>query len=317
MPFISTSPANDTAPVAVADSFTLTAQQASLVTHDIFTYVDSDGVTQTIDTLVNGTPVDVTANDTDANPNDAGHFWIYQLTQPVDANGNPVGSVTIDTDANGRQVIRFYDPNPDDVHGETLTFTYRVGDQWAVGDQPPYTNTMSAPTTVTIHISGNAVPGMTVSGGNHPQAIDGGAGNDKLFGGNSGDTLCGLAGADTLSGENGKDLLLGGDSKDLLIGGNGSDTLNGGNGDDTLTGGNSPDVFVFDYGFGHDVITDFDTHNDKIWVDHNMWTSFDDLTGHAVQVGRDVVLTSDFDGYTLTLQNVKLSALSASEFLFT
>jgi hypothetical protein len=37
MPGNSTSPTDDIAPVAVADAFTLTAQQASLVTHNIFT----------------------------------------------------------------------------------------------------------------------------------------------------------------------------------------------------------------------------------------------------------------------------------------
>jgi Ca2+-binding RTX toxin-like protein len=316
MPSNSTSPIDDIAPVAVADSFTLTAQQASLVSHDIFTYIDSDGL-QTVDTLVYGVLIDVTANDTDVNPNDAGHFWIFDVSQPVDAHGNPVGTATVENTDDGRQVIRFYDPNPDDTHGETLTFTYRVGDSWAAGDVAPFTNTMSGPVTVTINIAGNAVAGQTMTGGNHPQALTGGAGNDKLFGGNQDDTLSGLGGSDTLSGDNGKDLLLGGDGKDSLTGGNGDDTLNGGAGDDTLAGGNGGDRFVFGYAFGHDVITDFDTHNDKIYVDRNMWGTYEDLRAHAVQVGTSVVLTSDFDGYTLTLQNTKLSALASGEFLFT
>jgi Ca2+-binding RTX toxin-like protein len=315
MPGLSTSPSDDIAPVAVADVFTLTAQQASTVSHNIFTYVDSDGETQTVDTLVNGVTLDVTVNDTDANSNDAGHFWIFDVTPPVDAQGHPVGSAVVETDASGHQVIRFYDPTPDDSQAQTLTFTYRVGDQWAAGDQAPFTNTMSAPVTVTI--GGNSVPGQTMTGTNHPQALTGGAGNDKLVGGNQDDTLSGMAGSDTLSGDNGRDLLLGGDGKDSLIGGNGSDTLNGGAGDDTLTGGNSPDNFVFGYAFGHDVITDFDAKTDKIYVDHSMWGTYEDLRAHAAQVGTSVVLTSDFDGYTLTLQNLKLSALAAGEFIFT
>jgi len=285
-----------------------------MVTHDIFTYIDADGVEQSVDNLVYGIAVDITANDTDLNPNDAGHFWIYSLTQPMDANGNPVGSVTVENAPDGHQVVRFYDPNPDDTHGETLTFTYQVRDQWGEGGAP---NTVSEPVTVTIHIAGNAVPGETLTGTNHPQALTGHAGNDKLIGGNQEDILVGAAGADSLSGNNGKDLLQGGEGKDLLDGGNGDDTLDGGTGDDVLIGGNGADHFVFGYGFGHDTIADFNTKTDKIEVDHNMWGSFPDLLGHAAQVGRDVVLTSDFDGYTLTLQNVKLSALAASEFLFT
>jgi Ca2+-binding RTX toxin-like protein len=317
MPANSTSPADDIAPIAVADAFTLTAQQASLVTHSIFTYVDSDGVTQSVDTLINGVTVDVTANDTDPNPNDAGHFWIFDLTQPVDSHGVPAGSVSIETDANGHQVIRFYDATPDDSQDQYLTFTYRAGDQWATSDPATWANTVSAPVTVTIKISGNAVPGQTMTGGNHPQALTGGAGNDKLMGGNQDDTLSGMGGSDTLSGDNGRDLLLGGDGKDSLSGGNGSDTLNGGNGDDTLAGGNGADNFVFDYAFGHDVITDFDSKTDKIYVDHSMWGTFADLKAHAAQVGTSVVLTSDFDGYTITLQNMKLAALAAGEFIFT
>src|SRR4051812_22246486 len=114
MPFNSTSPADDTAPVAVADTFNLTAQQAKLVSHDIFTYIDGDGVEQSVDTLINGILIDITANDTDANPNDAGHFWIYSLSQPVDSHGNPVGSALIENAPDGHQVIRFYDPDADD-----------------------------------------------------------------------------------------------------------------------------------------------------------------------------------------------------------
>ena len=45
---------------------------------------------------------------------------------------------------------------------------------------------------------------------------------------------------------------------DKLHSGSGNDTLNGGAGNDTLSGGQS-DKFIFDVGFGNDIITDF-TH---------------------------------------------------------
>jgi Ca2+-binding RTX toxin-like protein len=308
-------------------------------------------VTQSVDTLVNGVIIDVTANDTDANPNDAGHFWIFGLTQPVDSHGNPVGSVSIETDANGHQVIRFYDPTPDDSQAQTLTFTYRVGDQWATSDPATWANTVSAPVTASVTISGNSAPAETLTAtSDRGSVVTGHNGNDLVLGGEGKDTLIGGAGADTLVGDEGKDSLSGGAGNDRLYGGghvfhyehgddhrittpipglplyyvnprggddDGANTLNGGAGDDTLTGGGENDRFVFDYGFGHDVITDFHPRGDKIVVDHNMWGTFADLKAHAAQVGTSVVLTSDFDGYTITLQNMKLASLYSGDFIIT
>lgn len=334
MPSNSTGPGNDIAPVAVADSFTLNAAQASAVSTTAIFYVDQDptsptyGQTLELDTDVYGSVIDVTANDTDANPNDAGHFWIFGLTQPVDSHGNPVGQVTIETAPDGHQVLRFYDPTPDETQDTIVTFSYRAGDQWATQDPASWATTVSPAVTVTVKITGNPVPGQILNGLNHSQTLtpDSGdprvlyhlAGNDQLNGGNSGDTINGGAGADTIHGNNGVDSVNGGDGNDRVYGDNGTDTIDGGNGDDTLTGGNGPDTFVFGYAFGHDVITDFDTHNDNLVVDHNMWGTAEDFLAHAQQVGKDIVVTSDFDNYTITFQNVTLKALSAAAdgFLF-
>jgi Ca2+-binding RTX toxin-like protein len=315
-----TSYLDDHPPVAAPDAFTLTANQAALDTQTTFTYVDQDGVTQTVTQDVFGALIDPLANDTDPDPSDIGHFWIFNITQPVDENGNPVGSVSIEQDANGHDVVRFYDNDPAlQVGTHTITFTYQAADEWANANDPAtWPTTVSAPATVTLTITGNSIPGETLTAGNHPQALTGGGGNDYLIGGNSGDTLVGAAGADTLAGMNGKDSLSGGDGLDKLNGGNGDDTLNGGNGDDLLTGGNGADRFVFDYAFGHDTITDFDPHHDTIAVDHNMWASFADVMAHAVAgPGETVVLTSDFGGYTITLLDTELHDLRASDFLFT
>lgn len=351
MPFNSTGPNNDTAPVAVPDKFTLSANAVSQVTHSIFTYTDADGILQTVDTLVNGVTLDVTANDTDANPNDAGHFWIFGLTQPVDSHGNPAGVTSVDTDATGRQVVRFYEAHPSLTQTTTVTFSYRVGDQWATSDPATWPNTVSPPTTVTLTITGNAIPGQTITAPegdcwDRGYVLNGGAGNDLLLGGEGNDTLNAGPGADTLVGGEGNNVLNGGDGGDVLIGGGhvyghsdehsrhkalysvesgdewsdgegGRNTLTGGAGDDTMTGGGSHDRFVFNYGFGHDVVTDFHPHRDKIAVDHNMWPSFEDLKAHAKQVGHDVLLTSDFGGNTITLQHMKLSWLFAGDFIFT
>lgn len=355
MPAASTGPSNDIAPVAVADSFNLTGAQATAVVNQTLSYLDQDptsptyGQMLTLVTQVFGTVIDVTANDTDANPNDANHFWIFGLTQPVDAQGHQVGQVAIETAADGHQVLRFYDDQLDLTQNTTLTFTYRAGDQWATQDPASWANTVSAPVTVTIKIAGALAPAETLTasifGQCNGQTISGAAGNDLLLGRSGRDTLNGGAGADTLVGGEGSDRLNGGDGNDRLYGGGhtyddfekwlfhpkalystesgwfdwdgGSDTLNGGAGDDTLTGGGCCDRFVFDYGFGHDVITDFQPLGDKIAVDHNMWGSFADLKAHAAQVGKDVVLTSDFGGYTITLQNMKVGYLFSSDFIFT
>jgi hypothetical protein len=297
-----------------------TADHPPIGNPDAFTVSDNAVAALSTTNGADGVLIDILANDTDPDPGDAAHFWLLDWTQPVDSTGKAVGTLSITLTPDGRQALAFFSDDPAlavDTH--MVTFTYRVGDQWAsLSDPTTWPYSVSQPTTVTLTITGNAIPGETLSGGNHPQVLTGGGGNDVLIGGNSTDTLIGGAGADTLSGGNGKDSLSGGDGNDRLDGGNGDDTLNGGAGDDTLTGGNGADRFVFDYAFGHDVITDFDPHNDKIVVDHNMWATFSDVMAHAVQgPGETVVLTSDFGGYTITLQGVELGDLSSRDFLFT
>ncbi|MDB5442261.1 MAG: Hemolysin-type calcium-binding protein [Phenylobacterium sp.] len=267
-----------------------------------------------------GVLIDILANDTDPDVGDAASFWLLDWTQPVDSAGLPIGSLSITLTADGRQALAFFSDDPSLETGtHTVTFSYRVGDQWAnLSDPATWPYSVSQPTTVTLTITGNMIPGETLTAGNHAQVLTGHGGNDVLLGGNGADTLIGAGGADTVSGGNGKDSLSGGDGNDKLDGGNGDDTLNGGNGDDLLTGGHGSDRFVFGYAFGHDTITDFGEDNDKIVVDHNMWVNFADVMAHAVQLpGETVVLTSDFGGYTITLHNVELADLKSSEFLFT
>ncbi len=106
--------------------------------------------------------------------------------------------------------------------------------------------------------------------------MDGGAGNDSLYGGDGNDHLSGGEGNDYLYGENGNDTLIGGagndvlygGSNDLLQGGEGNDTLNGdagddildgGAGNDYLSGGVGSDTYLFDRGYGQDVINNYST----------------------------------------------------------
>lgn len=334
---------SDHPPIGVADSLTLSANDAATLS----TGLGPDGVM-----------IDILANDTDPDAGDAAHFWLFDWSQPVDASGNPIGTLAITATADGRQALSFFsDDAALQVGTHTVTFSYRVADQWASqGDASTWPYSVSQQTTVTLTISGNSIPGETLCGTNHNQTLTGGGGNDALIGGNGRDTLIGGAGADTLVGGNGKDLLQGGDGNDRIYGGvhdlgvchchddndddhhgdhglgaianaiksfiedisdGAPDTINGGAGDDTLSGGVGPDKFVFDYGFGHDEITDFRPWIDTIAVDHNMWGSFADLKAHAVQVDHSVVITSDFGGYTLTLDGISLRDLRSHDFLFT
>jgi len=210
-------------------------------------------------------------------------------------------------DADGTFYVQPLASDEDIAAGETRTVSFQFKATDGALDS----------TVVTATVQINALPqGADICGGNHPQTLVGTAAGERICGGNSGDVLSGMGGADILMGNNGKDLLLGGAGRDLLLGGNGSDTLDGGAGDDTLTGGNSPDLFVFGRDFGRDLITDFDAKNEKIQMSPAMAGSFADLKAQAAQVGGDVVITFDAAN-VLTLQDVKLSALGAGNFIFT
>jgi hypothetical protein len=99
-------------------------------------------------------------------------------------------------------------------------------------------------------------------------------------------------------------------------------TLAGGAGDDvliawgneTVTGGAGHDRFVVDTVFTHRAITDFTPGADVIELNASAYHDFAYVTGHAQQSGANTVIT--VNGEVLTLQNVNLSSLHASDFLF-
>ncbi len=89
-------------------------------------------------------------------------------------------------------------------------------------------------------------------------------------------TISGNSGNNTLTGTIFDDVLFGEGGKDVLIGGNGNDSIWGGFGNDTLTGGSGSDSFFFDSLpstlSNKDIITDFLSGTDIIWLDHAMLT---------------------------------------------
>jgi Ca2+-binding RTX toxin-like protein len=182
----------------------------------------------------------------------------------------------------------------------------------------PNTN-VTGPVTLSVgtdytDLSGNSgLPADTFFYVDTQPATLGTAANDTLKGNNSGNTLLGLDGNDTLSGNGGNDWLVGGTGKDVLNGGPGNDYLFGGPGNDKLTGGVGADTFVFQAGFGKDVVTDFQaSQGDKIDL-RQLDVSFADLVltdaGHHTTV---VTIGTD----SITLNGVDASHLHQNDFLF-
>jgi len=138
--------------------------------------------------------------------------------------------------------------------------------------------------------------------------VKGNAYGNEIVAAEARDVVRGLAGNDHLFGLAGNDRLFGDAGNDILAGGAGNDFLKGGLGIDT---------FVFATGDGADTITDFIAKGkaqeiiDLTAVDSV--ASFEDLS--LEQVGKNAFL--DFgNGDTITLRNVALANLDASDFLF-
>lgn len=125
--------------------------------------------------------------------------------------------------------------------------------------------------------------------------------NHVVAGGDDGATSAG----------NGPSLLQGGNGEDVLIGGRGTSILIGGAGDDILTGGTGKNTFVFNEGFGRDVITNFKTGRDVLQFGE-LFDSWDDILIEETEAGARIVYD---EGNHVTLQGVEVSALSASDFL--
>ncbi|MET0529650.1 MAG: VCBS domain-containing protein [Microvirga sp.] len=144
-------------------------------------------------------------------------------------------------------------------------------------------------------------------------ALTGGVGPNNFFGLGGKDLLIGGAVTDILEGGDQDDTLIGNGGSDILLGGNDNDKLIGGGDDDTLTGGAGADTFVYTVGGGTDTITDFEVGVDKIdVVSVGGKYKLSDLT--ITQNGANTIITL---GSGFILQNVQMSTLTASSFIFT
>ncbi len=172
-------------------------------------------------------------------------------------------------------------------------------------------------------------------GGDGDDHLDGGAVYDALFGGLDDDTYFSFSGEndiddsagdiDFISGNQGGDQLFGGDGDDEIIGEADPDIIDGGTGIYIPIGRDAgsyelvEDVFVFDFGDDHDVVTDIDARIDT--TDLSGAGDFDLLglstrnNGVIDQSGAETVIT-DGSNATITLENVQASGFGADDFWF-
>ncbi len=188
------------------------------------------------------------------------------------------------------------------------------------------------------------------------QGVIGSSFNDAIFGSGLNDVIEGKGGADYLDGSGGVNTLvyatspagvlinlgngqaLGGDAEgdtfvnftnvvgsdhdDALFGDGNANTLTGLGGNDYLYGNGGNDIFLFMRDtaglitFGQDTIGDFTIGQDQIAIDKTIFADFAGLQSHMTQNGANTVITVAAGIDTITLQNVQLANLHASDFLF-
>lgn len=241
---------------------------------------------------------------------------IYQFVDPIDGHDDNVGTkfnvqtlsvdvidsalINVDWTVNGQTFFNFGETFSFADHGfgtGSYSVTARAYDptDWVRGDRSDLEEIVS---WVVVNPDG--------------VVKDGDEGNNVLTGTRRDDILHGHDGDDLLFGKKGADILDGGAGNDILKGGNGHDTMIGGAGDDILTGGKGPDLFVFNAGFGADIINDFKS-NDRIQFEDGLFQNPESVLMASDQVGDDVVITLDPNN-TITLLGVQLSSLHADDF---
>ncbi len=141
--------------------------------------------------------------------------------------------------------------------------------------------------------------------------------SEAWYRGTSGvDTIVGSAFNDKIDGAAGNDSLNGGAGNDLLVGGRGNDNLTGGAG-----AGN--DVYLFDsVDFGLDRLLDFGDvtgNQDVVSFSSSVFANFAAVQSASAQVvvgGVNSVVITHSLGNTITINNVLLSSLDATDFSF-
>ncbi|WP_371259555.1 beta strand repeat-containing protein [Bradyrhizobium sp. URHD0069] len=151
----------------------------------------------------------------------------------------------------------------------------------------------------------NATSGVTIDMTTGNAAGDASVGHDTF------------TGVSSVIGSNFDDTISGSNASEIFNGGSGNDTIRGRGGNDAMTGGAGADTFVYATGDGADQITDFlHVQGDRIDVTGvGGVLGLSDIVSHAAQQGSDTVITFS-PGNSISLQNVTLGSLVASDFIF-
>lgn len=123
----------------------------------------------------------------------------------------------------------------------------------------------------------------------------------------------------TLVGTNRADNLVGGSGNDTISGKNGNDQITGAGGSDLLWGDRGSDSFVFEAGFGHDTIKDFETgrKSDFIQFDADLFPTFGDVMARTTDTSDGALISYDANNSVL-IEGMSKASLAAAEssFLF-
>ena len=138
---------------------------------------------------------------------------------------------------------------------------------------------------------------------------------DDIIRGDDGiNRLRGDQGDDVLRGRKGGDTLLGERGNDFMYGGRGADKMNGGSGVDVMRGGLGNDQFIFNAGFDHDTVVNFEDGADRLNFSSFGFASAADVLSKASQVGSDVEIDFEEDGL-VTLTNFSLGDLTGADLI--
>ncbi|WP_305884600.1 Hint domain-containing protein, partial [Limimaricola litoreus] len=201
----------------------------------------------------------------------SGHVYLDEVYTLQDEAGHQYTMYELEVEGTGEDFYVFQDPPPapgthltvvrieDATAGEVTYDEFAGDDGFDENDRDVSTIYGGAGDDTITHRGGND----TIYGGTGNDTLTGSDGEDLIYGGAGQDTIRGDGGADRIYGGAGDDWIDGGNQSDQLYAGagddhvegdKGNDTFYGGHGADTLYGGEGDDLFVFEDGFGNDVI---------------------------------------------------------------
>ncbi|MDA9020119.1 Ig-like domain-containing protein, partial [Flavimaricola sp.] len=158
--------------------------------------------------------------------------FLANRLQGWDGSSNPFGAgfLRLQNDGAGNSILQIDVNGGADSFVDLITFTGVTAEEFTDANF----NSSWPP-------DGSEPFGLTLTGTENAEVLDGGVGGDLISGLGGNDTLKGFAGSDVLDGGAGADQLNGGVGNDILRGGDGNDSLDGGDGADELYGGDGDD----------------------------------------------------------------------------